>query len=84
MEEGVLISEVDEPVKKFSSNERLTICMACPLFIRDTQVCNPYLWLNPETGDTSSRSRKGYIKGCGCLITRKMKQPNSHCHLGKG
>jgi len=82
MKEGVLIAEKHTPAKKFSTSERLAICNKCPLFIRENEVCNPYMWMNPSTRETSSKEKPGYIKGCGCLISRKARQPGSHCHLG--
>jgi len=82
MEEGILIAEKTVPVKRFNASERLAICNKCPLYIKDHEVCNPYLWMNPSTKETSSVKKSGYMKGCGCLITRKARQPSSHCHLG--
>ncbi len=82
MEEGVLIANKEVSPKKHFSKERLEICKECPLFIRDTQVCNPYLWMHPKTRETSSTQKPEFIKGCGCLISRKVLQAGSHCHLG--
>lgn len=83
MEEGVLIAEAEVSDKPFDSSQRLRICQECPLFLHDTEVCNPYLWMNPETGETSEKAKAGYTKGCGCLISKKARQPGSHCHFGK-
>lgn len=82
MEEGILVAETQQTVPKHTAQERLAICGKCPLFIRDSEVCNPGKWMNPTTREVSTRSKTGFIKGCGCLISRKARQPGSHCHLG--
>lgn len=91
MEEGLLMSEQNSKVstealhgyRTDSAAKRLAICNACPLYMREMQVCNPNLWLNVETNETSRRARHGYARGCGCLIAKKARQKSSHCHLGK-
>lgn len=70
-----------EPANK-TAGERLKICNSCPLFLPNEMVCNPGLWFNPSTWETSKRAKAGFIKGCGCLISRKVKQKSSHCHAG--
>ena len=83
MEEGVLIAEnIQQPKVQFSAEQRLAICNECPLFIRGKEICNPALWMNPETQETSGKAKSGFIRGCGCLISRKARQPGSHCHVG--
>lgn len=89
MEEGILTnddySSID-PVNlhdNYSVSDRLHICMDCPLYVKDMEVCNPNLYLNPATNETSRKYKKGFVRGCGCLITAKVKHKTSHCHLGK-
>lgn len=82
MEEGLLISDKQDTKPNMDANQRLAICRQCPLFLHDQKVCNPYLWMNPTTREISKKEKAGFIKGCGCLISRKAMQPGSHCHLG--
>ena len=63
--------------------ERLRICESCPIYSSARGLCNPNLYLNPETNDVSSKPKEGYIKGCGCYIKFKMKNINNHCVAGK-
>ena len=84
MEEGLLMSDNGAVKgKKLDASGRLMICRSCPLFIEDVEVCDPNLWLNPLTGEVSRKAKAGYTKGCGCLLTRKVRQTGSHCHVGK-
>lgn len=82
MDEGILIAEHKEDKHVNFAEERLNICYACPLFIKEDKVCNPHLWMNPSTLETSKKAKAGFVRGCGCLISRKVKQKGSHCHLG--
>jgi len=67
------------------SNERLAICKVCPLYHKSFLgwVCNPDLWLNPQTGDTSYTEKPGYFKGCNCRLHAKTRKPEAHCPSGK-
>lgn len=64
-------------------DERWKICEACPIYNPSKMICNPKLWINPDTNDVSIRSRSGYIKGCGCNLKIKIKNLHSHCIAGK-
>ena len=55
----------------------------CPIYDATKQRCNPKLWLNPDTNEVSTYSKSGFIRGCGCFIMVKMKNPNNHCVAGK-
>ena len=68
-------------MKEFSTNERLIICSMCPIF--SNGKCNSKLWLNPDTDEVSTYARSGYVRGCGCIINVKAKNPNNHCIAGK-
>lgn len=63
--------------------EREKICRNCPIFNPNGEICNPKLWINPDTNESSTTSKSGYIKGCGCHVMFKMKNINSHCIAGK-
>ena len=63
--------------------ERRQICQECPIFSPARAICNPKLWLNPDTGDVSTSAKAGYIKGCGCHILITMRTLTNHCIAGK-
>lgn len=72
-------------LNKDISEERLKICKNCPLYqVRfGEEICNPKLYLNPETNDVSNEKKDGYIKGCGCLLRSKTAASDSHCIADK-
>lgn len=63
--------------------ERYNICRACPICDQENGICNSNLYLNPETNDVSISPRKGYIKGCGCIISLKIQKEKSKCPANK-
>lgn len=63
--------------------ERLEICKNCLICDTENWICNARLYLNPKTNDVSIYAKEGYIKGCGCAILRKYKDPKSKCPAGK-
>lgn len=64
--------------------ERMQICKSCPLFKTTFGgQCNPKLWLDPDTGGVSTKSRDGYYKGCGCALLKKTKVRYAHCPAHK-
>lgn len=64
--------------------ERWNICKRCPLYtIRYGGQCNNKLWLDVDTNDVSTSAKPGYIRGCGCLLENKIKNPASVCPCGK-
>ena len=42
-------------------------------------ICNPKLYLNPKTGDVSTKYKDGYGKGCGCRLQAKTKLTGARC-----
>ena len=63
--------------------EREKICKKCPICDLDNWICNAKLYLNPETNDVSVIQKKGYIKGCGCILKFKIPNSNKHCPAKK-
>lgn len=63
--------------------ERRKICEECPIFAPARGICNPKLWLNPDTNDVSTNPKSGYIRGCGCAVYIKMRNMGNHCIAGK-
>lgn len=63
--------------------KRTNICKKCPICDLDKWVCSAKLYLNVETNDVSTSPKSGYIKGCGCLLSMKIKNPNKHCPVKK-
>ena len=63
--------------------QREKICRRCPIFEPYKKVCNPKLWLNPNTNEVSTVQRTGFIRGCNCAVFVKMRNLNNHCVAGK-
>ena len=63
--------------------ERQKICNECPIYNPSKQVCNPDLWVNPDTNEVSTHAKTGYVRGCGCLLSSKIKNLSNHCVAGK-
>lgn len=63
--------------------KREEICRACPIFNPSREICNPKLWINPETNDVNPGPKAGYIRGCGCAVYIKMRNLNAHCVANK-
>lgn len=63
--------------------ERTEICSRCPICNTEKGICNSHLYLNPKTNDVSTKPKKGYIKGCGCYLKRKIELKKSICPAGK-
>ncbi len=64
-------------------NDRLRICLECPIYSPSNGRCNSKLWINPDTNDVSTTAKNGYIRGCNCVVKIKMKNKNAHCIAGK-
>lgn len=66
------------------SEQRMAICYSCPLYSSKLGgICNNKLWLNPITGDVSTRYKDGYKNGCSCRLNAKTRLPDAHCPLDK-
>ena len=63
--------------------ERTKICRKCPICDIQKWVCNARLFLNPDTNEVSNSPKEGFIKGCGCLLSRKIPDMNKHCPAKK-
>jgi hypothetical protein len=61
---------------------RKEICKKCLIYSREG-LCNNKLYLNPETNDVAVEPAEGYVRGCGCVIDVKTKNPTSHCPAKK-
>ena len=68
-------------MKEFNIDERLEICKKCPIY--NNGRCNSNLWLNPNTNEVSTYAKIGYIRGCNCLISVKVRNKFNHCIAGK-
>lgn len=65
--------------------ERIKICKKCPLYATKPygDICNNFLYLNPETNEISKQKKEGFIRGCGCRLNAKLTIPNESCPLKK-
>lgn len=62
-------------------NLRRDVCTSCPLYKKG--ICNHKLYLNPLTGDVSTKNKEGYINGCGCEIEYKITELHEKCPVSK-
>lgn len=69
--------------KELNTKERIAICKQCPICDLNNFVCSSYLYLNPANNDVSLVKKQDYIKGCGCDLSFKTKNPNKHCPANK-
>lgn len=70
-------------MQELSIDERKKICEKCPIYSPARGLCNPKLWLNPDTNEVSTSAKSGFIRGCGCSVKIKMRNLNNHCIAGK-
>ncbi len=82
--EGTLNNVFNKEEELF--NNRIKICRCCKLHKIDNifgEVCNPRLYINPETEEISSSKKPGYIHGCGCILASKCRVPDAKCPMNK-
>lgn len=69
-----------------TSEERIKICEKCKMVKMDPTygpVCDSSKWMNPRTGEISRIPKSGWIRGCGCKLRWRSKNPGAHCVAGK-
>lgn len=69
-----------------TSEERLKICEKCKMVTIDSTygpICDSSRWMNPRTGEVSRLPKSGWIKGCGCKLRWKTKDPSARCVASK-
>lgn len=66
------------------SEKRMEICRACPLFEIDGEfsICCNTKYINKDE-EWSYIKKKGYVRGCGCKLEYKTKNPMAHCVINK-
>jgi len=67
-------------------SKRITICKDCPLYKIDSifgEMCNPTLYVNTKTAETSRRSLPGFKNGCGCVLRSKARVKEATCPLNR-
>ena len=69
--------------RELNTEERTQICQKCPICDVSNWICNHNLYLNPNTNDISTYPKPGYIKGCGCLLSKKIPVSSKHCPAKK-
>ena len=65
--------------------DRLAICKMCAI-ARQTEFglkCDDRKYLNKDTNKSSFFKKDGWVKGCGCMINSKAKNPSNHCPANK-
>lgn len=66
--------------------KRITVCRKCKLRKIDTifgEMCNPSMYLNPDTDEISSEEKPGFFSGCGCILGSKTRVRELECPVGK-
>lgn len=63
--------------------ERTKICGRCAICDVGAWVCKGSLYVNPDTNGVSIEPKEGYIKGCGCVLARKIPNKSKKCPAGK-
>lgn len=65
-----------------TSEERLKICEKCKMVMIDSTygpICDSSKWMDPRTGEISRLPKSGWVRGCGCKLKWKTKDPNARC-----
>lgn len=66
--------------------ERIKVCKECKLIKTDKifgEVCNPSLYINPETNEASKTPKLGFLNGCGCILRSKCRVVEAKCPLNR-
>lgn len=63
-------------------DERLAICSACAIFKPQNKICDASKFVSSDGSDWSYAAKPGYTRGCGCMISWKVKIPGKHCPAG--
>ncbi len=77
------INELKSKLNLLSNNEeavfmyRSEICNKCPL--KNGNTCNTKKWIHPTTLTVSYNRKQGYINGCGCRLSAKIRSKKSIC-----
>ena len=84
----IIKGHINELLKKEKElyEYRINICKYCPLYKRDNilgYVCNPDLYLNPKTGETSEDNLPNFYNGCGCRLEASTRVKEKRCPVGK-
>lgn len=67
-------------------NERMEICKKCPLYKEDKirgPICDSNKFISSDGTKWSWFRKEGYIRGCGCHLTSKIRSQNNSCIVGK-
>lgn len=84
---GQLLHQTNDDVLGLNKDiylERLKICKTCPLYKPSFGgICNNNLWLNPDTLEISNKAINGYVRGCGCILSKKLRLPYAKCPVNR-
>ena len=87
----IVVGHINESLKLEEKlyAERKPICDKCKLKTISTilgiktEICNPDLYLNPKTNETSKYYKEGYYSGCGCRLEASTRVKDKECPAGK-
>lgn len=65
--------------------KRMQICKQCGLYKESAlgPMCNSKAYVKKYENDIKYHPEPGYVRGCGCLIDKKSRYPQSTCPAGK-
>ena len=67
--------------KEELSAKRMIICKECPLYLETVlgAICNPDLFINPETKEVFGSKKPGNVRGCMCILQSKTRVEQARC-----
>lgn len=66
--------------------KRLEICKQCPLYKEHKTygaICDNSKYVSKDGEKWSHFRKDGYVRGCGCTLSNKTRNPSSHCIINK-
>lgn len=65
--------------------KRMEICKECPLYEYTFlgPMCNPSMYMKPDTFEVSHFKQEGFYPGCGCRLDAKTREEDEHCKFNK-
>lgn len=65
------------------SEQRMKVCIECPLYNKSTDRCDAKKCYNPEKNEMGTTPGNGFICGCNCYMKKATRSINKKCVLNK-